>query len=198
MITRTDITDITAIIIAGGKGSRLGGVDKGLMLYQQKPFIEHILQRLQPQLSNISINANRNQQQYSRYGYPVFSDILSDYQGPLAGFVTAMSSINTPYMLTLPCDAPYFPNDLVTRLISTQHQQQSDMVVVHDGERPQFMYALIAVSLYPHLVDFLQQGKRGVGQWYRQHNMALADFSDQPNAFININTEQQYQQLFSL
>lgn len=195
--------DITAVIIAGGKGSRLGGLDKGLMLYNKQPFVATIIARIQSQVTNIAINANRNQARYAQYNYPVFGDMLSDisshlqddYQGPLAGFVSAMQQVRTPYIISVPCDAPCLPYDLVSRLCHAQHKQQTEIAIAHDGERSQFLHALLPVSLQNNLLDFLQHGKRSVGQWYQQHSVALADFSDQPHAFMNINTDQQYQQL---
>jgi len=188
-------TDITAVIIAGGRGSRLGGLDKGFMLYNNQPFIATIITRIKPQVADISINANRNQARYARYSYPVFSDISHDHQGPLAGFVSAMQEVKTPYIITVPCDAPRLPHDMVFRLCNAQHKQQTEIAIVHDGQRSQFLHALLPVALQNDLLCFLQQGKRSVGQWYRQHRIALADFSDQPHAFMNINTAQQYQQL---
>lgn len=193
------INDITAVIIAGGKGSRLNGADKGLLCSNNVPFIASILTRIQPQVAQLCINANRNQTQYAQYGYPVFADQLNNenklYQGPLAGIASAMQQVNTPYIITLPCDAPYPPYDLVRRLCIAHHQQHSDIALAHDGIRSQFLHALLPVVLQNDLLHFLQQGERRVGRWYVQHNVALADFSDQPDAFVNINTTQQYQQL---
>ncbi len=196
-------TDITAVVIAGGKGSRLGGLDKGLMLYNDQPFVATIITRIQAQVANIAINANRNQAHYAQYNHPVFGDMLSDmssdlpndYQGPLAGFVSAMQQVRTPYIITVPCDAPCLPHDLVSRLCHAQHKQQTEIAIVHDGEHSQFLHALLPVSLQGDLLNFLQDGKRSVGQWYQQHSVALVDFSDQPHAFMNINTDEQYQQL---
>ena len=191
--------DITAVVIAGGKGSRLGGLDKGLLLYNNKPFMATILERIQQQVTAVYINANRNQASYAQYNCPVFSDIScneqGDYQGPLMGFVSAMPQVRTPYIITVPCDAPRLPHDLVSRLCHAQHKQQTEIAIAHDGERSQFLHALLPVSLQDNLLHFLQQGKRSVGQWYHQHSVALADFSDQPDAFMNINTDEQYQQL---
>ena len=173
------------------------------MLYNGQPFISTIITRIQSQVANIAINANRNQARYAQYNYPVFGDMLSDisshlqddYQGPLAGFVSAMQQVRTPYIITVPCDVPCLPHDLVSRLCHAQHKQQAEIAIAHDGERSQFLHALLSVSLQKDLLHFLQDGKRSVGQWYQQHSVALADFSDQPHAFMNINTDEQYQQL---
>ncbi|GAA0426451.1 molybdenum cofactor guanylyltransferase [Cocleimonas flava] len=183
---------ITAVILAGGKGSRLGGQDKGLVDYQNKPLIEHVLEKIEPQVGQIIINANRNQDEYAKFKHPVISDELSDFQGPLAGFLTGMKTCNTDYILTLPCDGPDLPDDLVSRLIS--EVQNNNIVVAHDGKRLQPVHALIPTSLIESLEDFLANGDRKIDLWYAQHSMATADFSDKPEVFFNVNTEEQRQQ----
>ncbi len=184
---------ITAVILAGGKGSRLGGQDKGLVSYKNKPLIQHVLDKIEPQVGQIIINANRNQDHYAKFDYPVISDELSDFQGPLAGFLTGMKSCNTEYILTLPCDGPDLPDDLVTRLINEVENKSSDgnIVVAHDGERLQPVHALIPTSLIPSLENFLANGDRKIDLWYAQNSMVTADFSDKPDVFFNINTEEQ-------
>ncbi|MEB8434178.1 molybdenum cofactor guanylyltransferase MobA [Cocleimonas sp. KMM 6892] len=183
---------ITAVILAGGKGSRLGGQDKGLVDYQNKPLIEHVLEKIEPQVGQIIINANRNQDEYAKFKHPVISDELSDFQGPLAGFLTGMKTCNTDYILTLPCDGPDLPDDLVSRLIS--EVQNNNIVVAHDGKRLQPVHALIPTSLIESLEGFLANGDRKIDLWYAQHPMATADFSDKPEVFFNVNTEEQRQQ----
>ncbi len=187
-----DKNQITAVILSGGKGSRLGGQDKGLVYYQNKLLIQHVLDKIIPQVGHIIINANRNQEKYATLGYPVISDELHDFQGPLAGFLTGMRSCKTDYILTLPCDGPDLPNDLVSRLIN--EAKENNIVVAHDGERLQPVYALIPTSLIKSLEDFLANGDRKIDLWYAQNPMAIADFSDKPEVFFNINTEEQRQQ----
>ena len=137
---------ITAVILAGGKGSRLGGQDKGLVSYQNKPLIQHVLDKIEPQVGQIIINANRNQDDYAKFDYPVISDELSDFQGPLAGFLTGMKTCNTDYILTLPCDGPDLPDDLVSRLVNELEDKtaENNLVVAHDGKRLQPVHALIS------------------------------------------------------
>lgn len=183
--------DISAVILAGGKGSRLGGQDKGLVLYQGKPLVEHILERIKPQVGNILINANRNHDTYRAYGYPVINDTMRDYQGPLAGFSAAMQVIETEYMITLPCDSPLIPDDLVGRLIASLQDNPSSIAVAHNGQRLQPMHALIPVKLQNSLNKFLANGDRKVALWHAQHHYIATDFSDIPQAFANINTEEQ-------
>ncbi len=186
--------DITAVILAGGQGQRLGCQDKGLVHYKNRPLIEHVLERITPQVDHILINANRNTQTYQHYGHPIFSDDLQDFQGPLAGFSTAMLAAKTDYILTLPCDGPLLPLDLVSRMLArinaTQHAS-SPIAIAHDGIRPQRIYTLMAVNLRTRLNNFLNQGDRKVGLWLSQQQTVSVDFSDQSHAFANINTEAQ-------
>jgi molybdenum cofactor guanylyltransferase len=184
--------DISAIILAGGKGRRLGGQDKGLVRYKERPLIEHVLERIKPQVDHIVINANRNHTTYGDYGYSVISDDLLDYQGPLAGFATAMQYVTTDYIITLPCDGPLISNDLVARLMASLHAYPDALSsIAHDGKRLQPMYALISVNLLANLQQFLASDERKVAQWYAQHPSVLTDFSDIPHIFANINTETQ-------
>ncbi len=186
--------DITAVILAGGKGQRLEGQDKGLVIYKNKPLIEHVLERITPQVDHILINANRNMQAYQHYGHPVFSDDIHGFQGPLAGFSAAMLAAKTDYILTLPCDGPLLPHDLLSRMltgINATQQAPSPIAIAHDGIRPQRIYTLMPVNLRTRLNDFLNQGDRKVGLWLSQQQTVSVDFSDQPHAFANINTEAQ-------
>lgn len=176
-------------MLAGGRGRRLGGQDKGLLEIDGRPLIEHILELVTPQVTAVIINANRNQPIYSSYGYPVISDNMTDYQGPLAGFAAALSVCNTDYIITLPCDGPFVPGDLVNRLSAAIEENDADLAVAHDGERMQPVYALIPRSLLGSLQDFLDDGDRKIDLWYARHNTALADFSDVVDTFFNINTE---------
>jgi len=187
---------ITAVILAGGRGHRMGDQDKGLVKLAGKPLIEHVLTAVHPQVGKLLISANRNLQQYGHYGYPVISDAMADYQGPLAGFASAMSAVDTDYMITLPCDTPLLPCDLVQRLIQAQELSDgADLSVAHDGTRMQRVIAFMPVALLPDLQAFLDRGDRQIGLWYSQHKIALADFSDMPDAFLNINTPEECNQL---
>ena len=182
---------ITGVILAGGRGSRMGGQDKGLLEWQGRPLVEYLLEALQPQVDAILINANRNQARYQQYQHQVISDELSDYQGPLAGFATAMQAAQTDYILTIPCDAPELAADTATRLLTALQREQAEIAVAHHGERLQPVHALLPVSLLPSLQAFLAKGDRKVDLWYAQHRMASADFSDCRSMFRNINTPEQ-------
>ena len=150
--------------------------------------IEWILNAISPQVENILINANRNQEEYARYGYPVCSDQLEGYQGPLAGFAAAMMASDTPYIVTLPCDGPFVTPDLVSRMLRAMNHDNADIVVAHDGQRLQPVYALLATHLLPDLERFLATGERKIDRWYAMHPMVSVDFSDRPETFRNINT----------
>ncbi|MCF6191102.1 MAG: molybdenum cofactor guanylyltransferase [Cocleimonas sp.] len=191
---RIDKKNITAVILAGGKGRRLEGQDKGLVVYKGKALIQHVIERIHSQVGSIVINANRNQETYASYGYSTISDEMSDFQGPLAGFASAMKLVKTDYIITLPCDGPSLPLDLVSRMLSklNDYTDPSNCIAVaHDGERMQPVHALIPVALITSLEAFLANGDRKIDLWYAKHELVLVDFSDQPDAFFNINKKEQ-------
>ncbi len=186
---------ITGLILAGGMGSRMGGLDKGLLEWQGRPLVEHLLLALRPQVTTVLINANRNLERYQAYGLPVVSDALAGFQGPLAGLVAGMEAATTPYILTIPCDAPRIASDMAERLWQALQAAPAELAVAHDGERLQPVHALIPVRLLPSLRAFLAQGDRKLVLWYTQHRMATADFSDKASLFRNINTPAEQQAL---
>jgi len=187
--------NVTAVILAGGKGRRMDGKDKGLVELANRPLIEYVIDGIKPQVETIILNANRNQEKYSHYGYPVISDELNDFQGPLAGFFSALKNTSTSHIVTLPCDGPLLPGDLVERLLFALNDKKADIAVAHDGERMQPVYSLIPTTLISSLSSFLNAGERKIDLWYKQHRVALADFSDCPQTFRNVNTTEQRDQL---
>ncbi len=187
--------NVTGMILAGGKARRMGGQDKGLIDINGQAMIQYVLDVLKPQVNEILINANRNITAYKKFGYPVISDQLEDYQGPLAGFAAAMEASKTDYICTCPCDGPLIAQDLVTRLSSAMDSSNTniptaevEIAVAHDGQRLQPVYALISCSLQQSLLDYLSSGERKIDRWYAQHNYKAVDFSDKQDCFININT----------
>lgn len=188
-----DRPNITAVVLAGGRGRRMGGLDKGLIDLAGKPMIEHILTAIAPQCETIIINANRHIERYAEYGYPVLKDELDDFQGPLAGFATGLKHATTPLVLTLPCDAPFVPDDLVQRMVVALQQAESDIAVAHDGNRLQPVYALIKTRLAANLKEFLAKGGRKIDRWYALNNTTQVNFSDVRKMFDNINTPDQQQ-----
>ena len=187
--------NITAVILAGGMGRRMGGQDKGQLELQGHPLIEYVINAIRPQVKTILINANRHQQDYARYGYPVLPDMLEGYQGPLAGFAAGMQAASTSYIVTVPCDGPLLACDLVRRLSMALTMEKAEIAVAHDGDRMQPVYALLPTRLFANLEAFLATGERKIDRWYACHTVVLADFSDAPETFRNINTPQEHSYL---
>jgi molybdenum cofactor guanylyltransferase len=180
--------NITAVILAGGRGRRFGGLDKGLIEYKHNPIIEHVINAVAPQVDNIMINANRSEETYANYGYPIINDELSGFQGPLAGFSTAMQHATNSYVLTLPCDGPFISADYVERMAAVFVDTPAELAVAHDGHRMQPVHALLPTALLGSLRRFLDTGERKIDRWYLKHTVALVDFSDSSDIFQNINT----------
>lgn len=165
----------------------MGGQDKGLIEFEGRPIVELLIDQLNQQGVKIAINANRNQSTYEQYAYPVISDVMVDFQGPLAGFATAMNAVDTDYILTLPCDGPLLASNFVDAFIEAQSESHADICVADDGERLQPVHALIKTSLLASLEAFLKSGDRKIDRWYGQHEYARVDLSKQKNMFANIN-----------
>ena len=187
----SDLDFITAIVLAGGQATRMNRIDKGLVELNQKPLIEYTIESLFKQIQSIIINANRNIEIYKQYGYPVIEDDLKDYSGPLSGIASCMKAVTTRFVITVPCDSPFIPLDLAQRLYNSLISERSEISVVHDGERMQPVFSLMKVSLLPSLLDYLASGERKIELWFQQHQLTLCDFSDKPDAFININTQEE-------
>lgn len=186
---------ISGVILAGGMGRRLDGQDKGLVELNGRALVDHLLAALNQQLDKVVINANRNQAIYQSYGVPVVSDELHDFQGPLAGFASVLQQIDTPWMLTVPCDGPRIAPDMAVRMLAAVQDEDAELAVAHDGERLQPVHALLPVALLDSLRDFLAGGERKIDRWYAQHKMVAVDFSDVPEVFRNMNTPEQQQAL---
>jgi molybdopterin-guanine dinucleotide biosynthesis protein A len=186
---------ITGVILAGGMGRRLGGQDKGLIEIDGRPLIAHVIDALRPQVSTLFISANRNLDRYRSFGHRVMKDAVAAHCGPLGGIATAMQCVTTPFLLTVPCDAPLVPADLCCRLSQTLHSQAADVSMVYDGHRIQPLFALLRRELLMHLIAYLDQGERKVSAWFNQHDFALADLSDQALSFLNLNTPEDVQDL---
>jgi len=200
---------ITGLILAGGRGSRMGGTDKGLQNFHGLPLALQTLMRLQVQslpLQEVMINANRNLAAYESLGVAVWPDSIDGFAGPLAGFLTGLERCETPLLLTVPCDSPLFPLDLVERLVQAMHDEDADMAMAAAPEadgtvRPQPVFCLLKLDLLESLVKFTQGGGRKIDAWTAQHRCAIVPFdlpSDSPHAFSNANTLAELQQLESL
>lgn len=187
-------SNITGVIVAGGRGSRMEGLDKGLLDYAGQSLIAHVIERLAPQVGSILINANRHHERYAQFALPVFTDPElapgEPFLGPLAGLLGAMQRVRTEYVLCVPCDAPLLPLDLAQRLAKQRDAAQAQVCVAHDGARSQHLFMLAATTLQSSLCDYLLRGDRKVELWLREVACAVADFSDEADAFYNINTLQ--------
>ena len=190
--------DITGLILAGGRGTRMGSVDKGLQPFRDMPMALHVLHRLSPQVGGMMINANRNLAAYEAFGVPVWPDAMTGFPGPLAGLQTGLMQCETPYLVTAPCDSPFLPADLVSRLAAALEAEHADVAIAVTGpaERPQPhpVFCLAKTSLLTHLSDYLQQGGRKVDAWFATLAVARVHFADE-DAFRNINTLDELQQL---
>lgn len=186
-----EIDQITGVILAGGRGSRMGGVDKGLQAFRGAPMALHVMMRLAPQVGTLMINANQNLAPYEAFGVPVWPDELQGFAGPLAGLQTALNHCETEYLVSAPCDSPFLPPDLVARLGDALAKQNADLAVAVTGEvgqrQPHPVFCLMKGSLLPHLTLFLQEGGRKIDAWYASLAVAEVHFADE-NAFRNINT----------
>tara|TARA_R110001599_G_scaffold148486_1_gene332181 strand:+ start:14598 stop:15206 length:609 start_codon:yes stop_codon:yes gene_type:complete len=177
---------VTALILAGGAGRRMNGQDKGLIKWQSKPLIAHIIDRLPENIEQILISCNRNINQYQAYANTV-SDELANYQGPLAGIYAALQLITSEQVLVLPCDSPTPPKDLLCKLSKQLSIDNADVCYAYDGDRGQYLFALLKTELKTSLGRYLKEGGRSVNQWYQQLNCTQANFSGQANNFTNFN-----------
>lgn len=178
---------VTAVILAGGQARRMGGVDKGLVPFRHQALVRYAIQALAPQVDELIINANRNQRSYAEFGFPVISDSISGYQGPLAGMLTAMQSSKSDYILTAPCDSPFIPACLRQRMLETLLVNNAEIAVATDGERWQPVFCLIATHLKDSLQQFLESGERKIDIWLKQHHCVEVNFADLPDTFVNFN-----------
>ena len=195
--------DITGLVLAGGRGSRMGGVDKGLLAYQGLPLALHMARRLAPQVGAVALNANRHAEAYAAFGLPVWRDTVPEQPGPLAGFLAGLVHCATPYLVTVPCDSPRFPADLVARLAQALAVQDAQLALAAgpdpQGEiRPQPVFCLMRVEVADSLARFIASGQGKIGLWAASLRRAVVPFDrpgDDPLAFANANTADELQRL---
>jgi molybdenum cofactor guanylyltransferase len=191
------VDKVTGLILAGGRGSRMGHVDKGLQLLRGEAMAQHVLHRLAPQVSMVAINANQNLESYAAFGAPVWPDDLEGFEGPLAGLETGMRRCATPLLLTAPCDSPFVPLDLVEWLHQALHAAGADLALAETEEdgrvQPQPVFALVKTAALPHLSAYLAGGGRRMDGWYDRIKVVRVRFDD-ASAFRNINTLHELQQ----
>ena len=191
-----DKSQITGLILAGGRGTRMGGADKGLQLFRGLPMVQHVMQRLAPQVGNLLVNANQHLAEYQQFGHPVWPDATQDFAGPLAGLQAGLLHCETPYLVSAPCDSPLLPDDLVARLFEGLQQANADIAVavtVRDKQRHP-VFCLMRRSVLDSLTAYLARGERKMDFWLATLATVEVPFDDDA-AFCNINTAEELQQL---
>lgn len=180
---------VTGLVLAGGQGRRMGGVDKGLQPLNGKAMIAHVIARLAPQVEDIVVNANQNRDAYARFGHPVVADAIEGYAGPLAGLHAGLQAAPHPLIVTAPCDSPFLPADLVVRLAAALGD--NDLAVARTGAQAHPVFALVRRTLLGHLADYLAGGGRKIDAWYASLRVVEVAFDDEADAFSNINTREE-------
>jgi molybdopterin-guanine dinucleotide biosynthesis protein A len=181
-------TGITGLVLAGGQGRRMGGVDKGLQALRGRPMVEWVVERLAPQVDEVIVNANANVERYGALGHRVVSDAIGGFAGPLAGLHAGLSATAHPLLVTVPCDSPFLPRDLVARLRERLEREGCDLAVARTGDQPHPVFSLVRAAVLPHLTAFLEGGGRKIDTWYASLKVVEVPFDDQADAFSNINT----------
>ena len=182
------MTEITGIVLAGGQGSRMGGVDKGLTPFRGKALVAHVIERLAPQVDELLVNANRNPEAYAAFGHRVIADEIPGFAGPLAGFERGLAHARGALVATVPCDSPFVPPDLVSRLRAALEAAGADIAVAKTGDQPHPVFCLMRRDVHDSLAGFLASGQRKIDKWYAALRVTEVAFDDEPEAFANINT----------
>jgi molybdopterin-guanine dinucleotide biosynthesis protein A len=179
---------VTGIVLAGGQGRRMGGVDKGLVPLDGRPMVAHVLERLSPQVGDVLINANQNAERYAAFGHPVVADAIGGFAGPLAGLHAALAHATREFAATVPCDSPFLPPDLVVRLAAALAAAKAQLAVARTFDQPHPVFCLVRRDVLPHLAAFLAGGGRKIDAWYATLSVVEVPFDDEADAFRNINT----------
>lgn len=179
---------VTGVVLAGGLARRMEQQDKGLLPFNHRPMVSYALAAMAPLVEELLISANRNQNDYRQFGYPVIGDAGQAFDGPLAGILAAMRAARNPLLLVAPCDSPLIEAGHLQRLLDALRQSDADIAAAFDGERLHPVFAVLKTSLQADLRDYLQRGERKLQSWFFQHSMITVDFSDVPEIFVNINT----------
>jgi molybdopterin-guanine dinucleotide biosynthesis protein A len=182
---------ITGVVLAGGLGRRMGGVDKGLRTLHGRPMVAAVIERFAPQVSELLINANQNIEVYAQFGYRVIPDVIGGFAGPLAGLHAALSAAAHPLVATTPCDSPFLPADVVARLHAAMSANDAQLAVAKTGEQAHPVFCLCRRDILPHLEKFLADGGRKIDLWYATLRVVEVNFDDVADAFSNINSPQE-------
>jgi molybdopterin-guanine dinucleotide biosynthesis protein A len=187
--------EVTGVVLAGGQGSRMGGVDKGLQEFRGKPMAAHVIERLAPQVGEILINANRNPEAYAAFGHRVIADEIAGFAGPLAGFERGLAHALSPLVVTVPCDSPFLPHDLVSRLRAALEARDAQLAVAKTGDQAHPVFCLMRRDVLDSLRAFLASGQRKIDRWYSTLGVVEVAFDDEADAFLNINTREELKDL---
>ncbi len=185
------MTSVTGVVLAGGQGSRMGGVDKGLQPFRGKPMVAHAVERLAPQVDELLINANRNPEAYAAFGHRVIADEIEGFAGPLAGFERGLAHASGDLVVTVPCDSPFLPADLVARLAAALTRDGADLAVAKTGDQAHPVFSLMMRGVHESLRAFLASGQRKIDKWYAVLKVVEVAFDDEADAFMNINTREE-------
>ena len=183
--------EVTGLILAGGQGSRMGGVDKGLQPFRGRPMVAHVAERLAPQVGELVVNANRNLEAYCAFGHRVISDEIEGFAGPLAGFERGLAHATTPLVATAPCDSPFLPMDLVARLHAALTSRDAQLAVAKTGDQAHPVFCLMRRDVHASLAAFLATGQRKIDKWYAALDVVEVPFDDEAESFLNINTREE-------
>lgn len=185
------VSGVAGIVLAGGQGRRMGSVDKGLIELDGRAMIAHVIERLKPQVDELVINANQNLDRYRAFGYPVVSDAVGGFAGPLAGLHAGMQAVQATHVVTAPCDSPFLPLDVVARLARALHAAGAELAVARTLDQPHPVFSLVDRRVLPHLERFLLDGGRKIDLWYATLRVVEVPFDDCVEAFRNINTREE-------
>lgn len=189
------MAEVTGIVLAGGQGSRMGGVDKGLQTFRGRPMVAHVLERLAPQVDEVLINANRNAEAYARFGHRVVADEVAGFAGPLAGFERGLAHAAGALVVTVPCDSPFLPADLVARLRAALEANGARVAMARTGGQVHPVFCLMRRDVLASLQGFLASGQRKIDRWTAGLATVEVPFDDEADAFLNINTREELSSL---
>jgi len=184
-------TDVTGLVLAGGMGRRMNGVDKGLVMLQQQQMIGWVIDTLKPNVSEVIINANRNMADYEQFAVRVVKDSIDGFQGPLAGFEAGLSVATTQWVYTCPCDSPKQSPHLLPHMFQSVIENDAEIGVAFDGERTHPVFSLVRTDLLQSLRTYLESGERKIDRWFDQHKLLTVDCSEYAASFVNINTTEE-------
>ena len=185
------MASVTGVVLAGGQGSRMGGVDKGLQPFRGRPMAAHAVERLAPQVDELLINANRNPEAYAQFGHRVIADEIEGFAGPLAGFERGLAHATGNLVVTAPCDSPFLPLDLVKRLRAALDAGDVELAVAKTGAQAHPVFCLMRRTVHESLRQFLSRGERKIDRWYASLKVVEVPFDDEADAFLNINTREE-------